>query len=189
MVCGAIPPRPVSLARKFHFYLNSVLLPSWCKIGCRFPKEEKSILRWRICTKQDSGRGGKMRRQEGEWGCCESWNRHGPSCRGTLASVLPWGQAQRVFLRRCMPGHTCGRVLSQSPVGSPSLALGHPGLCSRYQLEHLKLSLNSHGGWSRGAEDHGWLWIWQAGRRKAPPSYSASVSPSTKWRWWLLPSS
>ena len=62
------PTKPCFLARKFHFYLNSVLLPSWCKIGCRFPKEEKSILRWRICTKQDSGRGGKMRRQEGETG-------------------------------------------------------------------------------------------------------------------------
>ena len=42
-------------------------------------------------------------------------------------------------------------------MGSPSLGLGHPdSLFSCCQLEHLKLSLNSHGGWSRGAEDHGW---------------------------------
>ena len=90
------PTKPCFLARKFHFYLNSVLLPSWCKIGCRFPKEEKSILRWRICTKQDSGRGGKMRRQEGETGMlwelegawfqlqrdpsqCPAWGRPSPS--------------------------------------------------------------------------------------------------------------
>lgn len=80
----------------------------------------------------------------------------GPSCRRTLASVLP-GAGPAPLLRRCIKGQTFRRALSQSRMDSPSLDLGHPDcLFSWCQLEHLKLSLNSHGGWSRGAEHHGW---------------------------------